>query len=184
MAAKIKNPISPNKKVNNTIEIEKLDSYLYNNYNMVIDFSFEGVFVSCSQGTFDNYLQNQKEFIQKFRSMIQDVQKLSQKKPSTVFNGGEYRHCHKAKKEQLATSIIKKVFEKIEKGDSYYEQEIGGEEIFQIGLQSEVRLFGVIRGNIFRVYFIDYYHDYEFDETKNKRNTKNCKFCAMTFPLK
>ena len=87
----------PSKKVNNIIDLEKLDSHLYNNCNMVIDFSFEGAFVSCKQGEFSNYLQNEKEFIQKFRDMMADVQKLSQKTPNKIFNGGEYRHCHKTK---------------------------------------------------------------------------------------
>lgn len=179
MGKKIKNPISPNKKVNNTIELEDLDSHLYKNYNMVIDFSFEGVFVSCKQGTFSNYLQSDKAFIQKFRDMMTDVQNLSQKKPKIIFNSGNYRHCHKTKREELATDIIKSIFKKIGKEDNSFEQEVGGEPIYQIGLQSEVRLFGVIRGNIFRVYFIDYYHDLEFDQTRNERNKKNCKFCAI-----
>lgn len=183
MGKKIKNSVSPNKAVNNIIDLANLDSHLYNNYNMVIDFSFEGAFVSCKQGAFNNYLQSDKEFMQKFRGMMTDVQNLSQKKPHIIFNGGEYRHCHKVKKEELAADIIKKIFEKIGKEDNYFEQEVEGEPIYQIGLQSEVRLFGVIRGNIFRVYFIDYYHDFEFDQTKNGRNRKNCKFCAINSVL-
>ena len=115
MGKKIKNQISQSKKVNNTIDLEKLYSHLYNNYNMVIDFSFEGAFVSCKQGNFSNYLQSDKEFIQKFRDMMIDVQNLSQKTPN----------------------------------------------------------------NIFRVYFIDYYHDFEYNQTKNERNKKNCKFCVI-----
>ena len=179
MGKKIKNPISPSKKVNNIIDLEKLDSHLYNNYNMVIDFSFEGAFVSCKQGEFNNYLQNEKEFIQKFRDMMVDVQNLSQKTPNKIFNGGANRHCHKTKNEEFAIDIIKNIFSKIGKGDSNFEQEVGGESIYQIGLQSEIRLFGVIRGNIFRVYFIDHYHDFEYNQTKNERNKKNCKFCII-----
>lgn len=49
MGKKIKNTISPSKKVNNIIDLEKLDSHLYNNCNMVIDFSFEGAFVSVNK---------------------------------------------------------------------------------------------------------------------------------------
>ncbi|BCZ46645.1 hypothetical protein psyc5s11_27120 [Clostridium gelidum] len=37
-------------------------------------------------------------------------------------------------------------------------------KILRIGLQSEIRLFGTIIGNMFRVYFVDYYHDFEFDK--------------------
>lgn len=180
MGKKIKNPIKPNRKVNNPIDLKNLDSHLYNNYNMVIDFSFEGAFISCKQGDFNNYLQSDKEFIQKFRDMMVDVQNLSQKKPNKIFNSGEYRHCHKTKNEEFAVNIIKNIFCKIEKTDSEFEQEVGGESIYQIGLQSEIRLFGIIRGNVFRVYFIDYYHDFEFNQTKNGRNKKNCKFCAIS----
>ena len=184
MGKKIRNSISPNKKVNNTnIDIENLDSHLYKNYNMVIDFSFEGAFVSCKQGDFNNYLQSDKEFIHKFREMMIDVHNLSQKTPNIIFNGGEYRHCHRAKREELVTDIIKKIFKTIGKEDNYFEQEVGGETIYQIGLQSAVRLFGVIKGNTFRVYFIDYYHDFEFDQTKNERNKKSCKFCAINSDL-
>lgn len=183
MSNNIKNPISPNKRVKNTIDLEKLDSHLYNNYNMVIDFSFEGAFVSCKQGDFNNYLQSSKEFIQKFRNVMIDVQNLSQKKASIIFSSGDYRHCHKTKSEEFAIDIIKNIFNKIGKGDNCFEQEVGGESIYQIGLQSEVRLFGVIKGNIFRVYFIDYYHDFEYNQTKNVRNKKNCKFCAINSNL-
>lgn len=183
MSKRIKNTVSPNKKVSNTIELEKLDSHLYISYNMVIDFSFEGAFVSCKQGDFNNYLQNEKEFIQKFRDMMADVQNLSQKTPSKIFNGGEYRHCHKTKNEEFAIDIIRNIFDKIGKGDNDFEQEVGGESIYQIGLQSEIRLFGVIKGNVFRVYFIDYYHDFEYNQTKNERNKKNCKFCAISSDL-
>lgn len=180
---KVRNSIDPNKKVKNIIELGELDSYLYTNYNMIVDFSFAGVFVSCKQGNFNNYLQNDKEFMQKFRNMIIDIQNLSQKTPSRIFNGGEYRHCHKTKNENFAMDIIKNIFHKIGNDDVNFEQEVGGEEIYQIGLQSEIRLFGIIRGNIFRVYFIDYYHDFEFNQTKNERNKKNCRFCAMSSNL-
>ena len=76
--------------------------------------------------------------------------------------------------------VIKNIFSKIGKKESNFEQEVGGESIYQIGLQSEIRLFGVIKGNIFRVYFIDHYHDFEYNQTKNERNKKNCKFCIIS----
>lgn len=183
MRKKIKNSFTPDKKVDNTIDSRSLDFYLYNNSNLIIDFSFEGAFVSCKQGDFNNYLQNNNEFIQKFRKMMNDVQKLSQKEPNAIFNSGEYRHCHKTKKEQSAAGIIKKIFQIIGKDDNCFNQEIEGEDIYQIGLQSEIRLFGIIKGNVFRVYFIDYCHDFAFDQAKNARNRKNCKFCAIKSSL-
>lgn len=180
MSKKIKNTTNPSKNVNNTINSENLNSHLYNNCNMVIDFSFEGAFVSCKQGDFSNYLFGNTEFTQKFRSIMNDVQKLSQKTPRELFNGGDYRHCHKTKNEKLAIEIIKNIFAKIGRTGENFEQELGGEQILQVGLQSEVRLFGTVSGNKFRVYFIDYFHDFEYNQTKNERNKKSCKFCAIT----
>lgn len=183
MAKRIKNTTKPGNKVENTIAIEDIDSHLYKNSNMIIDFSFEGAFVSCKQGAFDSYLQNSFEFMDKFRKLLIDVQNLSQKSPSKIFPGGEYRHCHKAKYETLASDIIKEIFNKIGKSDNNFEQEIGGEEIYQIGLQSEVRIFGTIKGNVFRVYFIDYHHDFEFDQRRTTRNKKGNNFCPIISEL-
>lgn len=180
---KIKNTTQPDKKVENAISIKDIDSHLYKNSNLVIDFSFEGAFVSCKTGAFNNYLQDSKEFIEKFRAIMLDVTNLSQKSPNKIFPSGEYKHCHKASYEDTATSIIKEIFNKIGKNDLHFEQEIGGEEIFQIGLQSEVRLFGTVRGNVFRVYFVDYYHDFEYDQRRNERNKKICKFCVINSEL-
>lgn len=183
MAKRIKNTTSPGNKVENNISIEDIGSHLYKSSNMIIDFSFEGAFVSCKQGTFDSYLQNGYEFVNKFRKMLIDIQNLSQKSPSEIFPGGGYHHCHKVKHETLAADIIKEIFQKIGKNDNNYDQEIGGEEIFQIGLQSEVRIFGTIRGNIFRVYFIDYYHDFEYDQKRTTRNKKGNCFCPISSEL-
>ena len=76
--AKIKNNIKPNIKIS-AIDKDSLRRELYNNYQMVVDFSFEGSFVSCSKNNFNNYLLNQKNFIEKFRELIDDISKLSQK---------------------------------------------------------------------------------------------------------
>lgn len=43
---RIKNTTQPERKVNNIIPIEDIDSHLYKNSNIVIDFSFEGAFNS------------------------------------------------------------------------------------------------------------------------------------------
>lgn len=112
-----------------------------------------------------------------------DIQKLSKNSPKDIFNGGEYRHCHKVKHEALAMDIIKTIFLEIGKTEENFEQIIGGEEIYQIGLESEIRMFGTINGNIFKVYFIDYHHDFEYDERRTTKNKKGNNFCAITSSL-
>lgn len=181
MARKIKNTKDPIKKVE-SISVNDIESHLFNKSKMVVDFSFEGAFVSCKDGEFNNFLVDNKEFTRKFRAIMQDVYKLSGNTLYTLISNGGFRHCHKTKDEIKATGIIKRIFDIIGKTDDY-EQVIECEEIFQIGLQSEIRLFGTIQGNIFRTYFVDYHHDFEFDERKNTRNKKLCKFCVINSDL-
>lgn len=182
---KICNNIKPSgKKVKNTSNPNNnVESDLYKNKNMIIDFSFEGAFLSLEHADFNNYLMGKDDFIERFRKIMMDVQKLSSKTPMEIFNGN-YRHCHKItkdKEEEKALKIIKKIFNEVEKYN--FDQEVGSEEIFQLGLCSEVRLFGTRKGNVFKVYFLDYYHDFSYDEKYNLRNKKNCKFCALKTDL-
>jgi len=181
---KIHNINSPTTRVNNTVDINKINSHLYLNSRLVIDFSFEGAFISCKCGDFNNFLKDSNEFITKFRSLMSDLQKLSQCSPSSVFSG-EYTHCHKVKDKDShrVIQIIKELFLKTGFNNKSFDQIVEGEDIYQIGLQSEIRLFGTMNANIFKVYFIDYYHDFNFDQRRNKRNKKICNFCAIKSEL-
>ena len=179
MAKKIKNTIVP---LPTAFDTKSINFILYGEFDFIVDFSFEGAFVSCKTGDFNNFLVDEKEFILKFRAMMQDVARLSGHRMKDLINSGEYRHCHKVAESdvQRAKEIIKTVFSQLNKDSSYYEQLINCEDIYQIGFQSEIRLFGTIQGNIFRVYYIDYYHDFNYDQRRNSRNKKLCKFCPST----
>lgn len=141
-----------------------------------------GAFISCECGDFSNLLMNEIDFIQHFRDIITCISVLSTRCTMDVFNSGEYRHCHKVAEGKIAkiNQIINTVLGKLNKDESYYNQVIGGEDFFQIGLTSDSRLYGTIQGNVFRVYVIDYYHDLYYDQRKNVRNRKLCKFCPKT----
>jgi len=178
MNKRINNTTEPNKKIEN-ISSAEIDSHLYKSQNMVVDFSFEGSFVSCKVGDFNNYLKDNQEFIQKFREIVRDVHNLSQKTIRYLMSESGYRHCHEATNETKALNIVKSIFGIIEKDEKSLEQTIGGERIYQIGLESEIRLFGTVSGNVFRVYFVDYYHDYEYNQRKNIRNKRYCNYCVI-----
>lgn len=180
---KIKNNQKPSGAVANNILIDHIDSHLYMNNNLVVDFSFEGAFISCKMSDFNNYLKDSNEFISKIREMMVDIQKLSQNSLNCLFLGGSFRHCHKTKDEAKALVIIKEIFNQLGRDEKYYEQLIDGEEIFQMGLQSEIRIFGTIKGNIFKAYFIDYHHDFEYNQQYNIRNKKMYKFCPIKTEL-
>lgn len=177
----VKNTVNPNKFNIDNIPKNLIETHSYTNNKLIIDFSFAGSFVSCECGEFNNYLTDGNEYIIKFRKIMKDVENLSDNTLCKLINSDEHSHCHKVAKEdeKRALNIIKKTFKKIGKNESYFQQEVGGEGIVQLGLQSEVRLFGTVKGNIFRVYFTDYFHDFEFDGRRNTRNKKNCKFCVI-----
>jgi len=177
------NSTKPNNKVR-TIPIDDIDSHLYKNKNMVVDFSFEGAFASCKCGDFNNFLKDNQAFIEKFRMIIEDIHNLSQNPINKIMSDKGYRHCHKSNYEQKAANVIKVIFSVIGKDENSFDQIVGGEDIYQIGFQSEIRLFGTVMGNVFRVCFIDYYHDFEFDERRNDRNKKYCNFCAVNSEIR
>lgn len=179
---KIKNTTTPNLKVEH-IPINDINSHLYKNQKMVVDFSFEGVFVSCKTGDFDNYLKDNQEFILKFRDMVQDVYNLSQKTICQLMTDRGFSHCHPVSDEGKALNVIKSIFDMLGKNTNAFDQVVGGENIYQIGLQSPIRIFGTVDGNVFRAYFIDYHHDFEYDQRRNERNKKLCKFCVINSEL-
>lgn len=148
----------------------------YKSKNVVFDFSSATSFRSTSYGDFNNCLKNANDYIEQFRILMKNIGKLSDYTLSALVNGN-HRHCHKIEedKDKLARLIIKKLFS----DDKTYEQEIDAEELFQLGCQDGVRVIGIIRGNIFRVYFIDYFHDLYPDGRHNIRNERNYKFCPM-----
>ena len=179
--AKVTNPKKPNNKVGN-ISIDNVNNYLYKERQLIVDFSFEGSFSSCKIGDYNNCLISPNQFIEKFRFLMKDVKNLSEKTLGYLIENGGYRHCHKVSDEEKALNIIKTVFKNFDKENSY-EQEVGGEEIFQLGMQSEIRVIGIIKGNIFRVHFIDYHHDFDYDQKRNIMNKKHCNFCVINSKL-
>ena len=180
---KICNPKQPNKKVKSEFTVN-IDSDNYLTKPVVFDLSFEGAFISIESNNFNNYLRNSDDFIVQFRKVMKNIQNLSTKTMYELINGKEYNHCHKVQNEENVIIILKRVFKKINKSESEFEQELGSEGIYQLGLQSGVRLFGIIKGNIFRVYLIDYFHDCSFDQRRNQRNKKHYDFCPIISPIK
>jgi hypothetical protein len=170
---KIKNSISPKNVVSSPLVPDKS----YTSKNVIFDFSSKTAFCSVSYGGFNNYLKNPNDYVEQFRALMRNVGILSDYTLSALINGGSHRHCHKIEgdKEKLARSIIRKLFS----DDRAYDQEIDAEELFQLGCQDGVRVIGIIKGNIFRVYFIDYFHDLYPDDRYNIRNVRNYKFCPI-----
>ena len=174
------------RKVNNTknpkafVKAVVIPDKSYQNEKAVFDFSFDGAFRSADHGDFNNYLKDEKDFVENFRIVMKNVTLLSRETLNELIISTGYRHCHKldGKEDDIAREVIKRLFGV--NRTVAYEQEIGDDLLFQVGIQDGVRIIGTIKGNIFRVYIIDYFHSLDFNQTKNTRNAKkNYKFCPM-----
>jgi hypothetical protein len=171
------------KRINNLLEPKKsiasniVPDDSYRTKNVIFDFSSKTSFCSISHSGFNNYLKNADDYVEQFRTLMKNVSLLSEYTLSTLINGRGYDHCHKIEgdKDKLARSVIRKLFS----NDRVYEQEIDAEDLFQLGFQDSIRIVGTIKGNIFRVYFIDYFHDLYPDNRYNSRNERNYKFCPI-----
>lgn len=172
----VKNSICPNRKYAATIQY---------------DISFEGLYysISLSNNQFTNYLNNQEEFMEKFRQIRKIIVETKNKDflKDLILAPG-MRHCHliKDEKRNIAIKSIENALEKYgeSKGSVSHniEQLLGDEEIYQIGLDKGVRLIGTYNESesIFRVYLVDYHHYLYADERFQKHNKRNLIYCPMS----
>lgn len=178
---KIQNDVVPQKSISKINNANNLTD-LYNKLNISFDISFAGCFYSINEKYFNNCLKDALDFVQQYKTCVTTLNKLSSKTLYELMSTGEFRHCHPitGKDEEKAYRIIKRLCGKVGLGEEYFEQNIGSEKIYQIGFDGALRIFGAIRGNVFRIFFIDYFHHFDYDETKNYRDLKNYKFCPMS----
>lgn len=178
---KISNNITPQKSIAG-IEEKIIETELYKHWNITFDLSFIGCFYSIRENYFNNCLKDECDFVQQYKKCMTTLNKLSTHTINELISTQGFRHCHQicGENEKKAYKIIKKLCEKTQLDDSYFEQNIGSESIFQLGYEGSARFFGTIRGNTFRLFFIDYFHDFYDDERRNDRNLKNYKYCPMS----
>lgn len=178
---KIINNKEPRKAISDFSKSE-LSSELYKNNYIAFDLSFKGCFYSVNKKFFNNCLKDADDFVIRYRECMNALNKLSGHTIEELMLNAGFRHCHplETKDEKKAHKIIKELCRKAEVDDSYIQQNIGAETIFQIGYEGSARFFGLCDGNIFRLLFIDYFHDYFPDERRNERNLKKHNYCPMT----
>lgn len=168
---KVRNTIEQQKIVNNIINTG-LDDYLKKNRPIVFDFSLMDVFRSVQTNDFDNFLKDEHDFIEKFKELMTMVSKLSQYSVSEIFSKTEFRHCHKIEdKEEIVLTMLRKKFD-----DSTVKQKFEGEEFYQAGYEKGVRVIGTLKGNVFSVVLVDYFHDLYPDNRRNIRSKKSYKY--------
>lgn len=179
---KVKNISKTKSQVINIYDHEaEVESYYYKNKSIILDFSFAGAFASVKSNGINSYMQDEKEFAERFKNILHDIRYLSTNTANVLFNSDGFRHCHvvESKNENKIRDIIRNIFKDLDIKDNEFEQELGEETFYQLGLHSEIRFFGTVHANVFKVYFIDYYHELNYDQRRNTRNVKNCNFCIV-----
>lgn len=178
---KISNDITPKKCIAG-VEENIINTEVHKQWNITFDLSFKGCFYCIDKKEFNNCFKDENDFVQMYQKCMITLNKLSEHTIYELISDGNFRHCHEVEKEneEKAYKIIKNLCEKVGLDEIYFEQNIESEKIYQIGFEDTVRIFGTIRANMFRVFFIDYFHHFNFDERRNKRNLKHYKFCPMS----
>ncbi len=180
---KVNNQVKPKAQIKDEeITTEKLNSYLYKNEKLVIDFSFEYVFTSGKSGDLDNYLHDKDEFLDKLKDLFNNVTKLSKHTAQDLINNYGFRHCHNIdeSKRSRCVKLISKVLENYNKSPDYILQLVEGETLYQLAYETSVRMIGLLNGNRFRVLFLDYHHNLYPDEHRNTRPRQNNTYSFFT----
>lgn len=176
---KISNNITPQKSIAGVDE-KIIKTEVYKHWNISFDLSFKGCFYSIDEKEFNNCFKDSDDFIQHHKKCMITLNKLSEHTIHKLLS--DFKHCHEVeeKNEEKAYRIIKILCQKVGLDELYFEQNVGSEKIYQIGFEDSLRIFGTIRANVFRVFFIDYFHHFNFDKRRNERNLKNYKYCPMS----
>lgn len=160
--------------------------------NVVLDFSFDTVWISIKHKEFTNYLEDDNEFFKMHRIIFKDIlpilSRVIYKYPHDFIRQISYEglpHSHevdsdhkKIVKDILVQIHMKKGGEK-KQSEDFVNQNIGEERIYQIG-HTSIRIFGYFKENIFVVLMVDYHHlVYPNKIHYNEKDYSNFKMCPI-----
>ncbi len=170
------------KKVNNILTPNS------SNEKIMVDFSqFPYLFSSVEYNDFTNYLSDCFEFFDKLKYIFEKLIPFVSNHTYNDINGAS-KHSHPitngSKEMKLVENIIK---EKLKKDYRYEENDINNffvnnindYQMWQIGLDGDVRIIGIRYINRFKPIFIDYHHLIFPDKNYNQRNYKKFNFCPV-----
>ena len=191
-----------NKKISNDIKckqtvktIEPIDkSNSYKNDKLKIDMCSFPIFYSVEYKDFSNYLKDEKDFTMQYRNLMNTCNALQDKTPLELINSNEYRHCHMIsnEKKSFVQELIKLTIDRYNENNSgkriniaaLEEQTLSTDKLYQIGIHTGLRLFGMLDGNVFTVCLIDYHHKIHNNEHRSTFENKSNRFCPMTSKVK
>lgn len=169
-----------------------MNQFNSDNKNICIDFSlFPFCFRCVKTENFTNKLKNANQFFEKFKRLFEtDIPALIQFSFDNVKKETK-RHSHAiltdTKEYSVVIDVVKALF-KSDKGDDYSDRDfelflnnnINEYHVWQLGISSGIRLFGIRRSNVFSVLFIDYHHLIYPNKNYNQENYDIYDFCPIT----
>ena len=152
--------------------------------NIVIDFSFDTVWVSENVGQFSNFLKDEEMFFKKHYELFSEIVFEASQIPRKNLKSKFGNHAHKLSGEQIEVSkkVLKKLIRKVhsdftvKQTEDFVTQNVGDEELHQIGRQG-LRLIGYYKDNVFYVLFIDYHHLVSPDSLHNAEDVAVYELC-------
>jgi hypothetical protein len=129
------------------------------------DFSFPYLYKSVKTKNFVNMLADEKEFCKQHKILQELLLELGQK---SIAENLQQKHNHvidDRNKRALVYEVVKALYD----NNKNYTQMIDDEELYNLGLKQGLRLICLLKGNIIKPLFIDYYHCIYADEKHNNK---------------
>lgn len=176
----IKNTIIPKAGVQNNIKpVTACDMWIS------FDISFIGLFNFIDAKNFTNKLADEKDFNEKFLSLIQFIQKIKKKDfyQELIYNNG-MRHCHALKNDKYTQAkkyIQTSLNGLVDSPEDTWNQLFGDEKLYQIGFENALRCVGIYSDSTstFHIILFDWHHLLYPDERRNKINERNLSYSLL-----
>ena len=150
---------------------------------VIISFSsFPFTFRTVKCKDFTNCLVDEKDFIKKFSLIFKKI--VPELESSNIVELIKKDHCNNIEnKRDIVTDILKELV-KEEFGEGYnfetfYDNNIGEYQLYELGIMQGIRLICVKYNNIFKVLFIDYHHLIYPSVKYNQVDYSSFKFCPI-----
>jgi len=141
------------------------------NDEIVLDITYPYLWKSVAVDNFTNRLSDVQEFIEKFKLFQKFIESCSGKTIMAIKR--ESNHCHpiNTKKElELIKKIIKEHYDNNRIFETIWSQYFADEEFWQMATTNGFRVFGIKKGNKFRLLIFDYYHCIYPSESHNDKS--------------
>lgn len=176
----IKNTITPKAGVQNNIKpVTACDMWIS------FDVSFVGLFNFIDTKNFTNKLADEKDFNEKFLSLIEFIQQIKRKNfYKELIRDNGMRHCHVLKGDKYTQTkqyVQMSLKGLVDNPEDTWNQLFGDEKLYQIGFEDALRCVGIYSDSTstFHIILFDWHHLIYPDERRNRVNKRNLRYSLI-----